>query len=377
MNEGADRARADAAAPEVAHEEPAAALRSPDGLGAVVLAGGRSSRLGGVPKPQLRMEGPSVPARGGESAPGRGAETDPVGGMTSRAEADQSEGTAGHGEAAPPGGTTLPAGTTLLGATLAALLDAGVGAGRIVVVGPADVLAGSGYEARGIRIVRENPPFAGPVAGIAVGVEALAADAAPAGLVLTLACDMPGVGAGIRALMDAADAGGERSLRAVGRSLRAVGGHGTPLQGPGRSTRDGDQPARDGGRSSDVGARSSTAGVRSSTGGAATHPHPPDAWVGISRGAADDGGDQVQHLLALHRLPPLRAALRARDTAGMSVRRLLSGLEVVHVELPAGSADDVDTWDDAQRLGLRAPAGHRISAELEDAAGEPAREDRR
>ena len=66
MNEGADRARADAAAPEVAHEEPAAALRSPDGLGAVVLAGGRSSRLGGVPKPQLRMEGPSVPARGGE-----------------------------------------------------------------------------------------------------------------------------------------------------------------------------------------------------------------------------------------------------------------------------------------------------------------------
>lgn len=360
------RARADAAAPEVVHHEPLAAPRSPDDLGAVVLAGGRSSRLGGVPKPQLRMEGPGTPAQGGESAAMRSAETDSAGGATPR------------GGAAPPGGTALcggtalRGGTTLLGATLAALLEAGVGAGRIVVVGPDDVLIGSGYEAREIRIVREDPPFAGPVAGIAAGVEALAADAAPAGLVFTLACDMPGVGAGIHALMAAADAGAGRSHRAVGGSLRVAGGHGTRLRGTAPSTRDGDQPAREGDQPTRDGDQPTREGDQSSTVGTqpSTVPaHLPDAWVGVSRGAADDGGDQVQHLLALHRLTPLRAALRARDTTGMSVRRLLSCLEATHVELPTGSADDVDTWDDAQRLEVRAPAAHRDPAARRDSAG--------
>lgn len=313
----------------------------------MVLAGGRSSRLGGVPKTQLRVRDPAA------AAP------------------------------APCGpATALPTSTTLLGVTIAALLDAGVEARRIVVVGPADVLAGSGCEDSGIRVVREDPPFAGPVAGIAAGVEALAGDAAraedaaPAGLVLTLACDMPGVGAGIRALMDAASAGEDSSVH-------ADSGEGSRLRG--------------GASSSPGGTHSTPAGARSSRDDA----HSPDAWVGVSRGAADGGDDQVQHLLALHRVGPLRAALAAQDTAGMSVRRLLSGLEIARIDLPAGSADDVDTWDDARRFGLdappahgedavphssaescasaghRAPAVQRISAEPQDAAGEPAGEERR
>lgn len=316
-------------------------------MAALVLAGGRSRRLGGIPKYHLRVGDPAA------AAP------------------------------APCGpATALPASTTLLGVTIAALLDAGVEARRIVVAGPADVLAGSGFEGSGIRVVREDPPFAGPVAGIAAGVEELtgdaarAEDAAPAGLVLTLACDMPGVGAGIRTLMDAASAGS-------GRSVHADSGEGSRLRG--------------GASSSPGGTRSSPTGALSSTDGA----HSPDAWVGVSRGAADGGDDQVQHLLALHRVGPLRAALAAQDTAGMSVRRLLAGLEIARVDLPAGSADDVDTWDDARRFGLGAPpvrredsvphspaesrasAGHRasavqrISAEPQDAAGEPAGEERR
>lgn len=227
-------------------------------LGAVVLAGGRSARLGGVPKSRLRA--------------GR---------------------------------------STLLGTALTALLDAGVDGGRIVVVGPADALAGSGFESHpGLRTAQEDPPFSGPAAAIAAGVEVLAADTAPAVLVFTLACDMPGVAAGVTALLTAAT----RSLASTGDPTQHV------------------HPPEDG-------------------------DPVPDAWVGVSRGAGPDGGEKVQNLLALHRLPPLRAALAAQDTAGASVRRLLAGLRVHHIDLPTGSADDVDTWDDAVRLGVRHPTG--------------------
>ncbi|NKX51873.1 NTP transferase domain-containing protein [Arthrobacter deserti] len=111
-----------------------------DAYDAVVLAGGRSARLGGVPKALLEFEG-----------------------------------------------------RTLLERTLEAL----AGARRIAVVGPpelAPILAGPGTR---ILLTREDPPFAGPAAGIAAGVAALAApDAAADGggrapLTLLFACDMP------------------------------------------------------------------------------------------------------------------------------------------------------------------------------------------
>jgi molybdopterin-guanine dinucleotide biosynthesis protein A len=110
---------------------------------AVVLAGGRSSRLGGVPKALLELQG-----------------------------------------------------RPLLGRTL----DALAGAQRIVVVGPdelAAVLPGQAAQAGRILLTREDPPFAGPAAGIAAGVAALAAPGAggspQAPLTLLAACDMPGL----------------------------------------------------------------------------------------------------------------------------------------------------------------------------------------
>jgi len=99
---------------------------------AVVLAGGRAARLGGVPKP-----------------------------------------------------TVVLAGSTLLDRALDATHDAA----RTVVVGPAPALR----PGRDVLAAREDPPFGGPVAGLDAGLRAL--DAAPGrdapALVLVLAVDVP------------------------------------------------------------------------------------------------------------------------------------------------------------------------------------------
>ncbi|SDL65828.1 Molybdopterin-guanine dinucleotide biosynthesis protein A [Arthrobacter sp. ov407] len=114
---------------------------------AIILAGGRSSRLGGVPKSGLVYDG-----------------------------------------------------ATLLELSLRA---AGA-AGRTVVVGP-DL----GDLPRGVLTCREDPPFAGPAAAIAAGLAALAAghaggreEAAPAPYTLVLACDMPRSAEAVHALAE-------------------------------------------------------------------------------------------------------------------------------------------------------------------------------
>jgi molybdopterin-guanine dinucleotide biosynthesis protein A len=113
---------------------------------AIILAGGRSARLGGVPKARLVYDGATLLARS---------------------------------------------------------LQATGGAGRVAVVGPdpGDLPAGT-------LACREDPPFAGPAAAIAAGLGALAADraggpGAPAPFTLVLACDMPRSAAAVHALSDA------------------------------------------------------------------------------------------------------------------------------------------------------------------------------
>ena len=115
---------------------------------AIVLAGGRSARLGGVPKALLTVDGATLLERS---------------------------------------------------------LQAARGARRIVVVGPA-----AGSLPSDVLACREEPPFAGPAAAIAAGLSTLATaagrgepDARPAPLTLVLACDMPRVAAAVRALLDA------------------------------------------------------------------------------------------------------------------------------------------------------------------------------
>lgn len=158
---------------------------------AVILAGGRSSRLGGVPKAGLMVDG-----------------------------------------------------ATLLQRALHAARDAR----RIVVVGP-----DTGDLPPGVLGCREHPPFAGPAAAIAAGLTALTAQGAgaqgsagrpgeaaaesPAPLTLVLACDMPRVAGAVTALLDtasgnpgAAPAGagdGVVAVSADGRTQPLVGLYGT------------------------------------------------------------------------------------------------------------------------------------------------------
>ncbi|MHC6219633.1 molybdenum cofactor guanylyltransferase [Arthrobacter sp. MMS24-S77] len=198
---------------------------------AAILAGGKSSRLGGVPKSQLRYDG-----------------------------------------------------ATLLERALAAAY----GAGRVVVVGP-----DPGTLPDGTLTAREDPPFAGPAAAIEAGLlalekharEGLSAKETPAPWVLVMACDMPLAAAAVPVL------------------LQELAGH------------------------------PETEGVMS---------------------VSADG--RRQPLLGIYRISALRrevlAAAEQGSLANAAVFRLLARLDLLAVAVPAGSTDDVDTWDDAAALGL-------------------------
>lgn len=140
---------------------------------AVILAGGMSRRLGGVPKAGLLLEGQTLLAR-------------TVDGVMAAIE---------QGFIQPARG------------------DGGEGTGaRIAVVGPVDKTRDwiRGARSHGqVLFVQEDPPYSGPAAGIAAGLAALAAQALPAldeeadsGHVLVLACDMPRAGEIAVLLMD-------------------------------------------------------------------------------------------------------------------------------------------------------------------------------
>jgi molybdopterin-guanine dinucleotide biosynthesis protein A len=106
---------------------------------AVILAGGRSARLGGVPKQSLTYDGDSLLRRSAAAAGGARA---------------------------------------------------------AVVVGP-----DAGEVPAGFLSSREEPPFGGPAAAIAAGLAALAASGGNRpGLTLVLACDMPNVAQAVTAL---------------------------------------------------------------------------------------------------------------------------------------------------------------------------------
>lgn len=117
----------------------------------IILAGGLSRRLGGVPKAGLELAGQTLLARTISAA----AQLTTCGGA---------EGT-----------------------------QAG-----IAVVGPVEGIAKwLGRSADNVLAVQEDPPYSGPAAGIAAGLEALRGTS---GHVLVLACDMPNAAAVARLL---------------------------------------------------------------------------------------------------------------------------------------------------------------------------------
>jgi molybdopterin-guanine dinucleotide biosynthesis protein A len=112
-------------------------VNRPPALGAIVLAGGRATRLSGADKAQVEVDGRSL---------------------------------------------------------LDGVLDAVAGSDPIIVVGPDHL------RRDGIVLVRENPPFGGPVAALAAAVAHLSEDADAESWVL--ACDLPRA-AGIVSLLHA------------------------------------------------------------------------------------------------------------------------------------------------------------------------------
>lgn len=101
---------------------------------AVILAGGRASRLGGYPKPELVFEGSTLLVRA---------------------------------------------------------LDAVRSAANVVVVGPRTGGPRTGPWPGRVRWARESPPFSGPLAALAAGLAAIDVSAEPAPWVAVLAADVP------------------------------------------------------------------------------------------------------------------------------------------------------------------------------------------
>ncbi|MDQ2846890.1 MAG: NTP transferase domain-containing protein [Actinomycetota bacterium] len=112
---------------------------------AIVLAGGRATRMGGIVKPLVRV-----------------------------------------------------AGVTLLDTAIGAAADAET----LVVVGPAELPV-----PQRVQLVREDPPFGGPAAALAEGLKLLRRSN-PAPWVLVLAADQPAAGVAVPALLAAAGTGG-------------------------------------------------------------------------------------------------------------------------------------------------------------------------
>ena len=213
---------------------------------AVVLAGGRSSRLGGRSKALLQLDG-----------------------------------------------------STLLRRTLEAVR----GSRRIAVVGPDELLEEVDTFRRTVAdgpprllLTREDPPFSGPAAGIAAGVQALAADddgGAPrrAPFTLLFACDMPLL-AGLPELL---------------------------------------------------------------LGGAARAPE-AKLWIPVD---ADGRRQQLACCADSEALAAaVQKAGGAAGLAGQPVRSLLAGLPAVELQLERAGlhTSDVDTWQDADRFGIAPPA---------------------
>lgn len=183
--------------------------------------------------------------------------------------------------------------TTLLERTLHAASPAR----RLVVVGPTPF-----HDLpEGVILVREEPPFGGPAAAIAAGLTALEFDHDDDGaVVLVLACDMPHVEAAVPVLLSALEAA-------------------------------------------------------------------PMAEGVLAVEADGDGAERRQPLAAAYRMHALREAVAktSRENShalpgrnplsGMSMFRFIDGMNLLNAPVPPGATADVDTWDDAVRLGAVPP----------------------
>ena len=79
---------------------------------------------------------------------------------------------------------------------------------------------------------------------------------------------------------------------------------------------------------------------------------------GVDGVLAIDAEGHRQPLLGLYRSGPLATAVRRRgpDIHNLSVRDLLSALDLTEIRVPPGSTEDIDTWADAAGFGISPPS---------------------
>ncbi|MEP7765790.1 NTP transferase domain-containing protein [Sanguibacter sp. 25GB23B1] len=215
------------------------------------------------------------------------------------------------------------------------VLEATTGARRVVVVGPDDLLAtrdstdgpvtserfaSTPVTSTGrVSVAREDPPFGGPVAGLAAGLARLAerseadtdTDGAPTP-VLLLACDVPLA---------------PRLVPDLLRAWTAAHDEAAPRTAAQAETTHGDS-RRDGGR--------------------------PD-------GICVESGGRAQWLVGVYDARALRRALAAvaaaRGIDGASVKQLVGHLALRTIPDPQALSADVDTWHDVERIDSRLAEG--------------------
>lgn len=82
----------------------------------------------------------------------------------------------------------------------------------------------------------------------------------------------------------------------------------------------------------------------------------PALLAGSTRGAIAVDRGREQPLAIVVPTSSLRAAVETLPTViDASMRALLTGLDLEPVEVPEGATDDIDTWAEADRLGVTAP----------------------
>jgi len=203
------------------------------------------------------------------------------------------------------------------------VLDACVGCAPIVVVGDADLAVPPG-----VLRTRESPPFAGPAAALGAGLRAMREQGTVPDWVVCLGCDQPGAPDAVPALIEAA-AHAPGDVEAISAAAR-----------PGA-------PSSSSAPTSSIEPRVDELREEPS----ALRAEPPEV-----RRREDDSAHRVEWMLAILRTGALTTAIAARGEAHLvdcSMRRLLAPLRWAAVCVPAGTIDDIDTWDDHARWERR------------------------
>lgn len=266
-----------------------------------------------LPVPVPAPAAPAMPARGGSAAL---SAIIVAGGRSSRL------------DGSPKALMRPPEGRELVHGAAAALLELGVPAPRIAVVGPQDLPLPDG-----VLRAREDPPFSGPASALAAGAAALGlseasgasdpaeapdpaetddrAAAAPshmteAAWTLTLACDMPRIAEAARALITEVTEVEALETSSPAETAAPRGTGSAPLGTPCAQT--------------------------------------PRGIVLSDRGI-------LQPLAAVYRSAVLGRQLVDQPVVDRSVRRVLGPLWDRQTAV-RGLTDDVDTWDDVKRFGL-------------------------